>query len=72
MDMIEFPDMSVERSSNRESAQLDYIISPPNQGWKSIKSAYQSSNDVSQFLLSNVINYFIMRTASDGKTANDC
>ena len=58
-------------SSSREPEQHDSSISPPTEGWKSIESAYRSLDDVPKISLSNVINYFVMRTASDGKAAND-
>ena len=70
-DRVVNPDLSEGSSSSRESGQFDSTILPPTQGWESIESAYQSMDDVPKFSLSNVISYFVMRTASDGKAAND-
>ena len=36
-------------NSSRESEQFDLTILPPTHGWKSIKSAYQSPDDVPKF-----------------------
>ena len=71
-DKVVNPDLSEgSSSSSKESGQFDSTILPPTQGWKSIESAYQLLEDVPKFSLSNVINYFVMRTAKDGKAAND-
>ena len=70
-DIVINPDLLEGSSSSRESEQFDSTVLPPTQGWKSIKSAYQSLDDVTKFSMSNVIDYFVMRTASDGKAVND-
>ena len=58
-------------TSTNKLVKFDSTVSPPTEGWKTIQSAFQSSDDVPKFSLSNVINYFVVRTASDGKAAND-
>ena len=70
-DRVINPDLYEGSSSSRESGQFDSTILPPTQGWKNIESAYQSLDEVPKFSLSNVINYFVMRTVNDGKAAND-
>ena len=65
------PDVSLGDCSTNESVKFDSTVSPPTEGWKTIQSAFQSSDDVPRFSLSNVINYFVVRTVSDGKAAND-
>ena len=51
--------------------KLDSIVSPPTEGWKTIQSAFQSSDGVPRFSLSNITNYFVIKTESDGKAAGD-
>ena len=65
------PDVPLGDCSTNESGKFDSTVSSPTEGWKTIQSAFQSSDDVPRFSLSNVINYFVVRTASDGKAAND-
>ena len=65
------PDVPLGDCSTNESGKFDSTVSPPTEGWKTIQSAFQSSDDVPRFSLSYVINYFVVRTASDGKAAND-
>ena len=65
------PDVSSGDCYSNKLVQLDSTVSPPTEGWKTIQSAFQSSDDVPRFSLSNVINYFVIRTASDGKAADD-
>ena len=65
------PDVSLGDCSTIESVKFDSTVSPPIESWKTIQSAFQSSDDVPRFSLSNVINYFVVRTVSDGKAAND-
>jgi len=64
------PDVPLGDCSTNKSVKLNSTVSPPTEGWKIIHSAFQSSDDVPRFSLSNVINYFVVRTASDGKAAN--
>ena len=70
-DKVYNPDVPLGDCSTNESVKFDSTVSPPTEGWKTIQSAFQSSDDVPRFSLSNVINYFVVRTASDGKAAND-
>ena len=64
-------DVPLGDCSTNESVKFDSTVSPQTEGWKTIQSALQSSDDVPRFSLNNVINYFVVRTASDGKAAND-
>ena len=51
--------------------KLDSSVLPQTEAWKTIQSAYQSSDDVPRFSLSNVINYFVIRTACDGEAVDN-
>ena len=58
-DKVYNPDVpSGDCCSNKLAVKLDSSVSPPTKGWKTIQSAFQSSDDVPRFSLSNVINYF--------------
>ena len=65
------PDVPSGDCCSNKLVKFDSTVSPPTEGWKTIQSAFQSSDDVPRFSLSNVINYFVIRTASDGKAADD-
>ena len=69
-DSVYNPDVPSGECSNK-SVKFDSTVSPPTEGWKTIQNAFQSSDDVPRFSLSNIINYFVVRTASDGKAVND-
>ena len=43
----------------------------PTDGWKSIQSAFKSPSEVPNFSTSNIITYFVTRTAADGLAVGD-
>jgi len=65
------PDGLIHPRSSESSAEVDSSVSPPTTGWKSIETAFHTSTEVPNFTISNTMNYFIKRTAVDGKATDD-